>query len=54
MNETKFEIIVNTKNKLTNEEINEILSSFKWRLEGYSTECPKSMIGAESIIQIKK
>ena len=51
MIDTSFLITVRTENKLTNQEILEILYSFQARLQGYSTTCPDSL--SESEMQIK-
>jgi len=46
LHETKYVITVKTKKQLTEEEIWEAVNDFKWRLQGYTTECPESLIGS--------
>lgn len=43
----KFEISVTTKGKLTEEEMWIVAHDFMYRLQGYTTECPKELIGAD-------
>lgn len=49
--ETKIEIVFTTKKPLTEEEINEIISDFKFHLDGVYSEPPESIYGAESTIK---
>ena len=41
-----FEIRVKAKRKLTNDEMFLVSKDFHMRLHGYTTECPKELIGA--------
>lgn len=47
MYQEKFEIIINTDKKLTKDEILEIRNNLFYRLQGYSTECPKFIEDAD-------
>ena len=49
--EYKYEITVTTKNRLSYDDLNVIKHDFRARLQGYHTECPKQLFGAD--IQIK-
>jgi hypothetical protein len=41
-----FEIRVKAKRKLTDDEMFLVAKDFHMRLQGYTTECPKELIGA--------
>ncbi len=45
-----FEIRVNAKRKLTDDEMLICATDFKYRLSGYTTECPSELKGAEIIL----
>jgi len=51
MSEYNYIITVNTKKRLTDTEIYEIMYDFRSRMMGYHTECPKSLINSD--IRIK-
>lgn len=50
MNKADFIISVETEHELSVDDINEILHDFRMRLQGYTTECPKSLIN--SVIKV--
>lgn len=47
----KFEIRIETKENLTDEEILQIRDNISYRLQGYQNEAPKSMNRAKVILQ---
>ena len=47
MSEYNYIITVKTENRLTDEEIVDIMYNFRARMMGYQTVCPKSLIGSD-------
>ena len=47
MNRLKLTIVIDTEKQLTNEEISCIMDDMKYRLMGYSTECPECLKGSD-------
>lgn len=52
--EYKYEISVKVNHKLTDDELNMIKRDFWARLQGYYTECPEQLIGADIVIRGKR
>ena len=52
--EYKYEISVKVKHQLTDEELSMIKRDFLARLQGYRTECPEQLIGADIEIRGKR
>lgn len=53
MEKVKIQLIIETKKELTISELNEVMLNMKARLEGYSTECPVSLLGAKISLKNK-
>lgn len=51
MNGYVFQIVVKTENQLNNDDLSIILRDFHARLQGYYTECPEQLKGAN--VEIK-
>ena len=53
MNRVKLTINIDSEKELTDKEIVEAMINMKYRLEGYTTECPDFLKGAEIAIDKK-